>query len=44
MAVWRYFLEGFCDDLVEGLLRSRFVGLEQLFELGPGLFDGVQVR
>ena len=44
MAVWGYFLEGFCDGLVEGLLRSRFGGPEQLFELGPGLFDGVQVR
>ena len=30
MAVWEYFLEGFCDGLVEGLLRSHFVGPEQL--------------
>ena len=44
MAVWGYFLEGSCDGLVEGLLRSRIVGPEQLLELGPGLFDGVHVR
>ena len=30
MAVWGYFLEDFCDRLVEGPLRSRIGGLEQL--------------
>ena len=44
MVVWGYFLEGFCDGLGEGLFRSHIVGPEQLLELGPGLFDEVQVR
>ena len=33
-----------CDGLFEGLCRSGFDCAEQLFELGPGFLDGIEIR
>ena len=36
--------EKLCNCLFEGLGRSGFGGAEELFELGPGFLDGIEVR
>jgi len=35
--------ESFGDGLIERVCRARFGGTQKLFELEPGLLDGVQV-
>jgi hypothetical protein len=41
--VWRDLGQKFRDGFVECFFAASFYGAEQLFEFGPGLFEGVQV-